>query len=115
MLAALKDTGRIRAELLRGSERGVVGEGIKNLEWTSPYSLGNQNKETKRPNTVKHVSYILFIHKGEKKKKAQITKTSHSLKLKNTTAEPLQFPLPCNQRTKKSKSEFGGFLHGTVI
>ena len=31
-LATLKDTGRIRAELLRGSEDGVVGEGEKKLE-----------------------------------------------------------------------------------
>ncbi len=31
MLATLKGTGRIRAELLRGSEDGVVGEGLKTL------------------------------------------------------------------------------------
>ena len=54
-LATLKDTGRIRAEPLRGSEDGVVGEGEKSLNERGPFSLGNKNKDTKRTtNTVKH-------------------------------------------------------------
>lgn len=104
MPASLKDPGQIKAELLRGSEDWVVGEGIKTLNENAPYSLGNQNKDTKRTtNTVKHFS-LVCIHKSKK-----------AVHHKNTTAEPLKFQLPCNQRAKISKSEFSRLLHGTVI
>lgn len=63
MPATLKETERIKAELLRGSEDWVVGEGIKTLNEQAPYSLGNRNKDTPRTtNTVQHFSYILPVY-----------------------------------------------------
>lgn len=98
MLATLKDAGRIRAELLRGSGEWVRG---KNLEWTGPYSQGNQNKET-RKTTDTSVKSCLYLQANQCSYHKNITQ----LKLKNTIAVALHFPLPCNQRAKKSKSGF---------
>lgn len=97
--------------MLRLSRMG--GGGVENLEWTAPNRLGNQNKSEAEAawggcwsvRRALHLSWLyrLVKKKMKKKEKEKERKLAAAAEVKNTTARPLQFLQPCNQRTKKSR------------